>query len=123
MSIKVCLREVMTHGLFNEIISINIDTHTTFFDGIEQIGLIVFSQFGALYDTVNNQSGDEPFTSYGEICYDDILLTLDYLTTNECRNFITNKKKIIDKLSHDFNSMKLYLELNKDCEFFSVYIL
>lgn len=123
MSMKVCLREVKVHGLYHEIISITIDTHKTFFDGIEEIGLKVFSQFGSLFDTVNNQSGDMPFTTFGEICYDDILLTIDYLTTEECRKVITNDEKIIDQLIHDFNNMKMYLEFNKDSEFFSVYIL
>lgn len=123
MSMKVCLREVRNQGMYNEIISILIDTHTTFFDGIEEIGLQCFSTFGAIYDTVNNQSGDLAFANYGEICYDDILLTIDYLNGDECRSCLTNDEEVISQLLHDFNSMKLYLELHQGVEYFSVYIL
>lgn len=123
MSIKVCLREVMTHGIFNECISININTHQTFFDGIENLGIELLEQFGYLYRTTNISSGDTGFLQYAEICYDDILLVLDYLTTTECRESLTNNEINIEQLQHDFNSMKLYLELHNNCDFFSVYIL
>lgn len=122
MSMTICLREVIQHGVFNECITISINTHHTFFDGIEALGLSLIEDFGNLYRTTNVNSGDIGFLQYAEIGYDDILDILTYLTTDECREDLTNNENDIDSLYHEFNCMKLYVE-RRDCEYFSVYIL
>lgn len=121
MSIKICLKEVAETGFYNENISININTHCTFFDSYQDIGLAIFETFGELYTTNNKNSGDIPILTHGEICYDDVLLAIDYCTMEEAIERFKDVEAL-QSIKEEFISIESYLRRNNK-DVFSVYIL
>ncbi len=120
MSMKICLKEVTEQGFFNERISITIDCAFTFFDEAQEIGLSIFEMFGSLYATTNT-NGDDTIVTHGEIGYDDVLLAIDYCTTDEA---IDKFKDIglLHSIKSDFEDMESFLR-RRNQDVFSIYIL
>ena len=93
-----------------------VDTHDVSFfgynDETEDLGRNVFEMFGTFFYV----SDGTAFS--GEIIYDDILLCIDYLRTEE----LSFEQKIIDKVIEDFEYMRICCE-KEDEDFFQIYIL